>query len=102
MHVHGHGQCLQCGTNVEPCCGGAAPGDAGDAPGDGSLDVEPQLFRRLVAQLGGEDATITAASLEQGFVQRQGSDLEEARAVIALAVRLGKLTAPGEGLLRLP
>lgn len=20
--VHGHGQCRQCGTNIDPCCGG--------------------------------------------------------------------------------
>jgi len=22
VHVHGHGQCVSCGTNVEPCCSG--------------------------------------------------------------------------------
>lgn len=23
VFVHGHGQCSVCGTNIEPCCGGA-------------------------------------------------------------------------------
>lgn len=22
--VHGHGQCAKCGTNIDPCCGGAS------------------------------------------------------------------------------
>ena len=25
--VHGHGQCVACRTNVEPCCSGAPLGD---------------------------------------------------------------------------
>ena len=28
--VHGHGQCAACGTNIEPCCDGAATADGRD------------------------------------------------------------------------
>ena len=27
VQVHGHGQCADCGVNIDPCCGGAPTDD---------------------------------------------------------------------------
>ena len=62
MHVHGHGQCAACGTNVEPCCGGAG-GEAGESPTLHPLDANPQLFERLFEGLGGPKATVAEDAL---------------------------------------
>lgn len=101
MHVHGHGQCTQCGANVEPCCGGAGNSDVAAGLPASHIDVEPGLFARLFLQLGGERKTVTRAALEGAYVARQGGDLAEAREVIDAAVRLGMLLEGGPGWLRL-
>lgn len=89
VHVHGHGQCAHCGTNVEPCCSGA--GDEAEATQPPRLDVAPHVFERLFEELGGRKASVAAEALHNAFSRTQGTDLEEARAVVGVAVRLGIL-----------
>ena len=40
VHVHGHGQCQSCGTNVDPCCSGANPGSEAMQPGTNAVPVD--------------------------------------------------------------
>jgi len=91
VHVHGHGQCATCSTNVEPCCAGDAPGDAAlvaDA-GPSDADPAPQLFPSLFAILGGEGATVTGDALRFALVGRLGCDLADAETVIEAALHVG-------------
>ena len=54
VHVHGHGQCVTCNTNVEPCCGGDNANDAASKSGtDREVHMAPQLFPTLFDGLGG-------------------------------------------------
>lgn len=89
VHVHGHGQCAQCGTNVEPCCSGA--GDEAEAAQPPRLEVAPQVFEQLFEELGGRASSVAAEALLNAFSRAQGTDLDEARAVVGVAVRLGIL-----------
>lgn len=95
MPVHGHGQCSQCGANVEPCCTGASSSDAAAATAVVHAEIEPQLLPHLFDRLGGRCATVTRTALEQAFVARQGCDLDEAREAIDAALRLGMLRESG-------
>lgn len=96
VHVHGHGQCAHCGTNVEPCCSGA--GDEAEATQPPRLEVVPQVFADLFGELGGRAVSVSAESLLHAFSRAQGTDLDEARAVVSVAVRLGILEErPAEG-----
>ncbi|MBK8100489.1 MAG: hypothetical protein IPK26_25610 [Planctomycetes bacterium] len=92
VHVHGHGQCAACGTNVEPCCGGAG-GEAGESPTLHPLDANPRLFERLFEGLGGPTATVAEDALVFALAQRLGVDLDEARLLIEAGVRTGRLNA---------
>ena len=92
MHVHGHGQCAACGTNVEPCCGGAG-GEAGESPTLHPLDANPQLFERLFEGLGGPKATVAEDALAFALAQRLGVDLDDARLLVEAGVRSGRLIA---------
>ncbi|MFY9341865.1 MAG: hypothetical protein WAT39_05220 [Planctomycetota bacterium] len=99
--VHGHGQCERCGTNLEPCCGGADALDEAAATRDIAAGPSPDLFPQLFAQLGGPRATVTSDALLFALVQRLGSDLDEAALVLEAAERLGVVECPAPGLHRL-
>lgn len=92
MHVHGHGQCAACGTNVEPCCGGAG-GEAGESPTLHPLEANPRLFQQVFEGLGGAAATVTEAALVFALAQRLGVDLDEGRLVVEAGVRTGRIVA---------
>ena len=101
MHVHGHGQCATCKTNIEPCCAGDSPNDAGLHTEVPASDAAPQLFPRLFDDLGGRSATVTTDALLFALGNRLGSDLDEARLVLEAAERVGILRTPQPGLHRL-
>ena len=102
VHVHGHGQCANCGTNVEPCCGGAANGDAQVDGGAPELEADPQLFVRVFAQLGGAGATVSGDALRFALAQWLGIDLDAAAVVIDAGVHTDKLVAASVQAFRLP
>ena len=102
VHVHGHGQCATCSTNVEPCCAGDNGGDASvraveDLPGA----LTPGLLDRCFDALGGRDATVTGDSLLYVLQDRIGGCREEAELVLEAAARAGIVRAVGDGLYRL-
>jgi len=102
VHVHGHGQCLTCNTNIEPCCNGDSGNDARtrkqtDAP----VNTGPHLFAKLFESLGGPDATVTTDALLFALSNRLGSDLGEARLVLEAAERVGIVLTKTAGLHRL-
>ena len=102
VHVHGHGQCLTCGTNIEPCCTGDSADDAGArAATAGPADAAPQLFPQLFDGLGGRDKTVTSDALLFALTNRLGSDLGEARLVLEAAERVGIVETRTPGLHRL-
>lgn len=102
VHVHGHGQCAACGTNVEPCCAGDNPNAADTRRANGDADgAAPQLFPLLFEGLGGRDATVTTDALLFALANRLGSDLAEARLVLEAAERVGIVRTPRAGLHRL-
>ncbi|MFK7739255.1 MAG: hypothetical protein AB8H80_02945 [Planctomycetota bacterium] len=89
-HVHGHGQCRTCRTNVAPCCSGDGGNDAAITLDRGHVgQTTPTLFPSLFAQLGGADCTVTTASLLFAITQRLDCDLAEARLVLEAAQRVG-------------
>ena len=104
-HVHGHGQCLACGTNVDPCCTGDTGNDAATTtrrePGTGPGDTPPALFPLLFQRLGGERATVTTDALLFAMTQRLDCDLDEARLVLEAAERIGLVRTQAPGLHRL-
>ena len=93
VRVHGHGQCAHCGTNVEPCCSGA--GDEVEADQSTRLEVSARVFAELFGELGGRDVSVAPEALVNAYCRAQGTDHEEALAVVAVAVRLGILTQHG-------
>jgi len=101
VHVHGHGQCSQCGTNVEPCCSGASPEEP-MASGVTAILPDPDLFNRLFDALGNPKATHSEAALRHGLVQRLACDLDVAQLLLDAGQRLGLLArhAGGYRLLR--
>ena len=102
VHVHGHGQCRACGTNVEPCCAGDSGDDAATSASDGAgADAAPQLFPSLFERLGGQEVTVTTDALLFALTQRLASALDEAKLVLEAAERVGVVEAVGSGLHRL-
>jgi hypothetical protein len=95
VHVHGHGQCARCGANVDPCCAGS--GDEADIDGAVVQPVDPQLFARLFAHLGGPRATVARPALVYALAHRLGVGLEEAADVLDAGTQLGLVTMHGEG-----
>jgi len=93
VFVHGHGQCANCGTNVDPCCSGADPGSEALAPGERAQPVDASVLKRVFAELGGIDATVTEASFLFALARALDAPLDEARAVMDAAVGLGMLRA---------
>ena len=95
--VHGHGQCERCGTNIEPCCGGANAAEEAGATPDIATGPDPGLFARTFVALGGAEATVTGDALRFALAQRLGSDLDEARLVLEAAERVGLVVpVPGD------
>lgn len=102
VHVHGHGQCLTCNTNVEPCCAGDNANDAGTRrENDRPANTAPHLFQKVFESLGGKDATVTTDALLFALSNRLGSDLEEARLVLEAAERVGIVFTKTAGIHRL-
>jgi hypothetical protein len=96
VFVHGHGQCVACGTNTEPCCAGASAADEADGGAADAEFVDPQLFERLFEQLGGPQVTVTTDALLFALVQREGSDLDTARLLLEAGERVGIVQRIGE------
>lgn len=96
VHVHGHGQCARCGTNVDPCCAGASALDEVDASGGNGCRLAPELLPRLFDQLGGRTATVTQQSLLLALAQALDAPLDEARMVMRTAHELGALHLEGD------
>lgn len=99
--VHGHVQCGACGTNLEPCCGGASAADEAPAQTHAETLPDPHLFERLFRRLGGEAATVTADCLQRAVVEHLDCDLEAAGIVIAAGERTGGLVRVGSAAFRL-
>ena len=100
VHVHGHGQCSRCGTNVDPCCSGASPGDEADQPAGTGAPIDPELFKHLFRDLGGEAATVTLDCVLATLARHLDVPLEEARLVLDAGLTLGQLEM-SQGLVRL-
>ncbi|MSR37929.1 MAG: hypothetical protein EXS02_03720 [Planctomycetes bacterium] len=95
VHVHGHGQCSSCGTNVEPCCSGASPQDATTHELRPELAADPKLFLRVFQQLGGADASVSEAALVFAISQWLLLGLEEALTIVFAGVHTGRLMKAG-------
>ena len=90
VHVHGHGQCLSCNTNIQPCCAGDSTNDAGrQCQTKAGTDAAPQPGAPACAPPGGSDATVTTDALLFVLMNRLGSDLDEARLVLEAAEKVG-------------
>ncbi|HEB51736.1 MAG TPA: hypothetical protein ENI87_00630 [bacterium] len=102
VHVHGHGQCLTCGTNVEPCCAGDSGHDAATlgnpAPGG---DATPHLFPLVFDDLGGREVAVTTDALLFALANRLAGDLDEARLLLEAAERVGIVRTSPPGVHRL-
>ena len=89
VQVHGHGQCSNCGTNIEPCCAGADAAEEAGSTTTVNAAEGPQLFAQLFVQLGGAEATVTTEALLFALVQRLGTDLDDAKIVLEAGERIG-------------
>ena len=99
VHVHGHGQCLTCKSNTQPCCGGDNGNDVSTQKlTDAATNTAPDLFAKLFDVLGGRSVTVTTASLLSALSNRLGSDLDEARLVLEAAERVGVVRTRSAGL----
>jgi len=107
VHVHGHGQCLTCSTNIEPCCSGDSANDAASKStrDASSLRVTsrttPELFPTLFDTLGGRTVTVTTDALLFALSNRLDSDYQDARLVLEAAERVGIIRTTQQGLHRL-
>lgn len=101
VFVHGHGQCVACGSNTEPCCAGASAADEADGGDSDAVFVDPHLFATLFEQLGGASATVTTEALLFALVQREGSDLDTARLLLEAGERVGVVQRVGAACHRL-
>ncbi|MCB9887174.1 MAG: hypothetical protein H6838_16910 [Planctomycetes bacterium] len=99
VHVHGHGQCPVCHTNVAPCCAGA--GDEVRASGEGDAPFDPHLFERCFERLGGPRATVTTEALLHTLVEVLDVDLQAATIVLQAGEHVGAVTPAGPGCHRL-
>ena len=104
VHIHGHGQCASCGTNIEPCCAGDNGNDAATKSANANCtpaNPAPQLFPLIFDGLGGRAATVTTDALLFALSNRLGSDYEQARLVLEAAERVGIIRSDPPGLHRL-
>lgn len=100
VHVHGHGQCGFCGTNVEPCCAGA--GDEAELAAGPHLRPGPLPLQALFTELGDPAATVTHDALTHAVCCRVGCDLTEACERLLYEIEQGRLLRPAPGIYRLP
>ncbi|MCC6784119.1 MAG: hypothetical protein IT457_14850 [Planctomycetes bacterium] len=96
VHVHGHAQCVLCGTNVEPCCSGA--GDEADAVARGGESADLEALLALLAALGG---STPREALLNGFAERTAVSLDVANEVLGRALRAGQVIVHA-GIVALP
>lgn len=103
IHVHGHGQCASCGTNIQPCCAGDNGNDAAaHAACNAALaGVSPTLFPSVFERLGGRSATVTQEALTNALAAWLECDLAEARWTLAVGVQAGALASEARGHYRL-
>jgi hypothetical protein len=100
VHVHGHGQCVFCGTNVEPCCVGA--GDEAELAAGPQLLPGPLPLAALFAELGEVHASVTHDALTNAVCRRVGCDLAEACERLLYEIEQGRLLRAAPGVYRLP
>lgn len=86
VHVHGHEQCSLCGSNVEPCCGGAGEEFDAFARGGDAADVDA-----LVAVLAGLGGATTREDLLNWFAERTAAPLVLSAQVLERARRAGRV-----------
>jgi len=99
VHVHGHGQCVTCNTNIEPCCAGDSGQDAATQDQTNErASVAPHLFEKVFGSLGGSGVTVTTSALLFALSNRLGCDLDEARLVLEAAERIGIVRTQSAGL----
>jgi hypothetical protein len=101
VHVHGHGQCAFCGSNVEPCCAGAAGDEAELAVGP-PQPQGPLPLRALFSELGDAQASVTHEALVNAVCRREGCDLTEACERLLHEIDQGRLLRIENGVYRLP
>ena len=102
VRVHGHGQCADCKTNIEPCCAGDNANDAAcNTMGSAVKNTGAQLFPSVFDSIGGPQATVTTDALVFGLCTRLGSDYDQAKALIEVAERIGILLTKPPGVHRL-
>lgn len=102
VHVHGHGQCMTCNTNVEPCCSGDSTNDAAcKVETSAEVHTAPQLFPSVFESIGGRDATVTTDALLYALSSRLACDYADARLVLEAAERVGIVHTKTRGLHRL-
>ncbi len=102
VHVHGHGQCPVCHTNVEPCCAGACAGNEIESSGQDAVPFDAHLFERLFLRLGGRAATVSRDSLRLALVDVLDCDLEQADTVLLAGEHVQAILRAGEDCFRLP
>lgn len=102
VHVHGHGQCVTCNTNVEPCCGGDNANDAASkSQTSDQTHMAPRLFPTLFDNLGGRSVTVTTEALLYALSNRLACNYGEARLVLEAAERVGIVLTRAPSLHRL-
>ncbi|MCA8953168.1 MAG: hypothetical protein KDE27_26895 [Planctomycetes bacterium] len=101
VHVHGHAQCTVCGSNVEPCCDGAAAASEADHDALAPLHADPELLPRMFDRLGGRSATVTRDALVFALTEHLDADVDTARLVLEAAERTGVVVANVSGCYRL-
>lgn len=89
VHVHGHGQCSVCGTNVDPCCAGASPESEARLPEGQAPPIDRGALRRAFEEAGGAQATITEAAFLFALGRVLDVSLEEGRVALEAAAELG-------------
>ncbi len=98
IHVHGHGQCASCGSNVEPCCAGA--GTEAELATGPTQAAESLPLPLLFADLGGGDAAVTHDALVHAVCCLLGCDLTEACERLAAEMDAGRLRRIAPGIYR--
>ncbi|MBI5850088.1 MAG: hypothetical protein HZB39_03485 [Planctomycetes bacterium] len=86
VRVHGHEQCSICGSNFEPCCGGAGEEFDALSRGGESADIDA-----LVAVLAGLGGATTREDLLNWFAERTAASLLLSAQVLERARSAGRV-----------
>ena len=89
VHVHGHGQCSACGTNVDPCCAGASPESEASVPQEKAPPDDHSALRRAFQEAGGAQSTVTEAAFLFALARVLDAPLEDAAVALDAAVEIG-------------